>query len=108
MILFISMYIGFKVGRIEDILLEHLEIFYFFDEVYLFGSALDNSKYSNDIDLLLIYRKYTKEIKTEKKVISIYLEKIFNRYIDLTILSKAELEQTCFLEKLGSPYKKIR
>jgi predicted nucleotidyltransferase len=100
------------VSNIENIISRHLDVFHFFNEVYLFGSSLDVSKYSNDIDLLLIYKKYSKQIETERKIISSYLEKLFKTNLDITILSELELEleleQTKFLERLNSPHKRIK
>jgi len=94
--------------RIEKVLRKHRSIFHFFEEVYLFGSSLDDSIYSNDIDLLLIYKKYSQQFEVERKTISLYLEKLLKTDIDLTILSERELVQTKFLERLYSPYKRLK
>ncbi len=89
-------------------LIQQKDIFYFFNEVYLFGSVLSNGKSSNDVDLLLVYKLYSKKIQYEKENIILYLEKKFNKPVDVTILSKAELKQTDFLNKLENKFKKIK
>ena len=96
------------MNNIEKIILQHKKIFHFFNEVYLFGSAINDSRYFNDIDLLLIYTKYSHRIMIEKKILSKYLEKLFKINIDITILSKEELNQTKFLDRLNSSYRKIK
>ncbi len=108
MILSTNMYIGFKVSKVQNTILQHLNIFHFFNEVYLFGSSLNNSKYANDIDLLLVYKKYSEQIEHEKKTINSKLENLFRTNIDMTILSEQELEQTKFLERLNYPYKRLK
>ncbi len=80
-------------------------IFLFFNEVYLFGSAVTKPS-PNDIDLLLIYKLYSYKIEIEKRKIILLLDQLLGIEIDLTILSKNELEQTEFL-KHTTFYKKI-
>ena len=41
---------------------QNIYLFSLFENVYLFGSILDDSKFSNDIDLLLIYSSYSNRI----------------------------------------------
>lgn len=101
------MYTEFNMMNIEKLISQNKGIFYFFNEVYLFGSSLDRDKYSNDIDLLLVYKKYSRQIKNERKIITSSLEKLFHIHIDILILSEQELKQTKFLERLHSPYKRI-
>lgn len=84
---------------------QNKNIFLFFDEVYLFGSALTKLS-PNDVDLLLIYKLYSPKIEVKKEEISLFLQKLLDIEIDLTILSKNELEQTEFLKNTVS-YKKI-
>ena len=95
------------MNDIEKTLLKNKKIFDFFSEVYLFGSSLSGSKEFNDIDLLLIYEVYSKEVIYNKNVIASYLNEIFNIHIDITALSKNELQETQFLKKLNKVYKKI-
>jgi len=93
---------------IGNIIFNKKNIFVFFDEVYLFGSSLGNRQHPNDIDLLLVYKKYSTQIQNEKNNIILYLESLLKIPVDITILSEKELKQTNFLERLKTPYKKIK
>ncbi len=84
---------------------QNKNIFLFFDEVYLFGSSLTKLT-PNDVDLLLIYKWYSPKIEVKKGEISLFLQKLLDIEIDLTILSQNELEQTEFLKNTVF-YKKI-
>ena len=92
----------------KNIILQHIDIFNYFKEVYLFGSSLSEKKYANDIDLLVVYENYSKQVHDEKKNIIFYLEKLLQKPIDITVLSKNELKQINFLENLETPYKRIK
>lgn len=81
----------------------HKHIFNFFSNAYLFGSCLIN-KHPNDIDILLIYDKYSKDIASQKIVIELLLGNILKMPIDITMLSNQELEQTKFLQKIEPKY----
>lgn len=91
-----------------NLITKDINIFELFTEVYIFGSAARNSKFPNDIDLLLVYNKYSDEIQYEKDNIYLFLKNIFKLHIDLTILSKEELAQTRFLEKVGFVHERIK
>ena len=88
--------------RILDALLTSpKETFDCFDQVFLFGSSL-RSDAPNDIDLLLVYECATPEqVKSAKDKMAHTLPTDLRGYnLDLTILSKTELEQTEFLTKV--------
>ena len=77
---------------------------YLVDEVecvYLFGSILNSKKKANDIDILLIYSKYTttmqKDIKDFKKTV----ENASGMPVDLTILSIEEEKEVSFLKRIN-------
>ena len=82
----------------DHFLVEQRDIFRFFDSVYLFGSCLWSST-PNDVDILLIYSSNNLDLfnfercRVEQKL----TECLQNVSIDLTVLSKAELQQTQFL-----------
>lgn len=77
-----------------------LSLFKFFDEVYLFGSSINEDIYSNDIDLLLVYSVDKEIIVTEVENILSVLYKCFQKPIDITVLSDDELRDCCFLQKI--------
>lgn len=78
----------------------HLSLFKSFDEVYLFGSSLNNTL-SNDIDLLLVYSADNKDsiVKEIDIIISVLFDH-FQKPIDITALSHDELSDCGFLEKI--------
>lgn len=96
------------MNKIVSAISKHINMFELFTEVYIFGSVITNSKFPNDIDLLLVYDKYSNKIQYEKDNIYLSLEKLFNLHIDLTILSEEELKQTGFLEKVGFVYERLK
>mgnify|MGYP004535035659 CR=1 FL=1 len=79
-----------------------------FTYVYLFGSALFSKRETNDIDILVIYKKYSKEIRDEVINIENMFYFNFKIPIDITVLSEDEEKQVCFLKRLKSNYLKIK
>lgn len=80
----------------------------FFDDVYIFGSALW-SQSPNDIDILLVYddSKLLK-VETEKARLEAELRnKIGDVDFHFTTLSRAEMQHTEFLKYLGC-YEKLK
>ena len=76
--------------------------FYFFDEVYLFGSSLEKDD-SEDIDLLLVYKDGhdLSEVAAAKQDVVDKLCLIWEgKLIDVTTLSKAELAESGFLKRI--------
>lgn len=97
-----------KMDKVIEKISQNINIFNSFTEVYIFGSSLNNYINSNDIDLLLVYNVYSKEIVDEKNTICSFLEEQFKLPIDLTLLSENELKQTAFLEKIKFKYKRLK
>jgi uncharacterized protein len=93
--------------NISKVLIENKQIFQSFTDVYIFGSVIKNNSIPNDIDLLLVYDKYSTEIQSEKDYIYFFLEKILDLSVDLTTLSQEELLETKFLEKIGN-YERLK
>ena len=92
---------------INNVLIENKQIFQSFTDVYIFGSVIKNNSIPNDIDLLLIYDKYSTEIQSGKDYIYSFLGKKLDLFVDLTILSYEELLETKFLEKIGN-YERLK
>ena len=86
--------------NISKLIKEHMDLFHSFDHVYLFGSALDPSAPPNDIDILIIYTKYSEMLSNDLKLISDELEKASGIQVDLTALSIEEEKDTAFLERI--------
>lgn len=87
---------------------ENKELFEYFEHVYLFGSVLELNNRYNDIDILLIYREYSTEMKQRLKQIDNELEKVCKSTIDLTVLSYEEEKEVQFLKRLKTNYLKIK
>lgn len=87
---------------------EHIELFDSFEQVYLFGSALNFSTTYNDIDILIIYKEYSSEIGKQLKAIAEELGKACGAFIDLTALSVEEEKDIAFLKKLKSHYLQMK
>lgn len=88
-----------KKSRIE-IIKEYILLFNSFDSVYIFGSVLNDSIIPNDIDILLIYKKYSNKISGDLKLISNELEKVSGLVVDLTVLSFEEEADIAFLARI--------
>lgn len=86
-------------NSILELLKEHISIFDPFKHVYLFGSVIDPNIAHNDIDILIIYVKYSDEIENTLQVISNELEKASGLPIDLTALSIEEERDIAFFRK---------
>jgi predicted nucleotidyltransferase len=96
------------MNKLFKIISDHIDIFNSFTEVYLFGSVIQSNKEPNDVDLLLVYEKYSDEILDAKNMIESFLKNLLVLNIDATILSEQELEQTGFIEKIAFTYKRLK
>ena len=95
-------------NSILGLIKERLALFDPFKYVYLFGSAIDPNIAHNDIDILIIYAKYSDEIENTLQVISDELEKSSGLLVDLTVLSIEEERDIAFLERIKPHYIKIK
>lgn len=95
-------------NSILGIIKEHIALFDPFIYVYLFGSVIDTNIAHNDIDILIIYAKYSDEIGNTLQVILDELEKASGLLIDLTALSIEEERDIAFLERIKHHYIKIK
>lgn len=87
---------------------QNIYLFSLFENVYLFGSILDDSKFSNDIDLLLIYSSYSNRILDDLKQISSVLETMYRLPVDFTVLSIEEEKDIEFLRRIYPKYIKLK
>ncbi len=94
------MFIRLNVNSTIDALIKNIQLFELFTQVYLFGSVAQNKEFPNDIDLLLVYDKYSSKIQSEKDYIYSFLKKILNLHVDLVVLSENELLETKILQKI--------
>lgn len=78
-----------------------VDVFGFFDEVFLFGSSLLHNRF-NDIDILLVYVAASPiQVNFEKENVKTALSDEFaDCALHITTLSKSEMRQTRFLERV--------
>lgn len=87
---------------------QNIYLFSLFENVYLFGSILDDSKFSTDIDLLLIYSSYSNRILDDLNQISSVLETMYRFPVDFTVLSIEEEKDIEFLRRIYPKYIKLK
>lgn len=92
-------------NNILELLKEQISLFDPFESAYLFGSAINPNLIHHDIDILIIYTKYSQEIENSLQQVSDKLREIIDLPIDLTALSVQEEQDTAFLEKIQSHLK---
>lgn len=93
---------------VKVVIEKNTDLFMNFKEVYIFGSVVSGGKSPNDIDLLLIYDKYNTNILNEIETIRLQIEGKINILVDVTALSKIEIDETCFLSRLQYKYIKVK
>lgn len=94
-------------NKTEKIIRENIVLFNSFKNVYLFGSILNINKVPNDIDILLIYEKFSSDLIDEINIIRSTLENLSGFFIDLTVLSVEEEKEVKFLKRINK-YIKIK
>lgn len=87
---------------------KNLSLFDSFEQVYLFGSSLRSTIDNNDIDILVIYSEYSKQISSDLRIIAKKLGRESGRFIDLTALSEEEEKETGFVERIKPYYLKLK
>ena len=81
---FMNMLINSNIANdISKHIRQNIYLFSSFENVYLFGSILDDSKFSNDIDLLLIYSSYSNRILDDLNQISSVLETMYRLPVEI-------------------------
>ena len=84
--------------------LKNKYLFDSFEHVYLFGSIIKDKDFPNDIDLLLVYSKYSERLLFEKNQICSLIEYALDISVDITMLSVYELHDTIFLDRIVKYY----
>lgn len=95
-------------NNVLEIIKEQISLFDPFESVYLFGSAINPNLIYHDIDILIIYTKYSQEIEDSLQKVSDKFGEIIDLPIDLTALSVQEEQDTAFLEKIEPHHLKIK
>ena len=65
---------------------QNIYLFSSFENVYLFVSILDDSKSSNDIDLLLVYSSYSNRILDDFADLNAFISSVYSFGFDNFIL----------------------
>jgi len=94
--------------NISSLIDQYGELFNSFDNIYLFGSVLNIEEAPNDIDILLIYSKYSDIIINHLNIINSAFKNLSELPIDLTVLSVEEEKDTNFLKRLNSKYLRLK
>lgn len=91
-------------NNIINLIKQNMNLFEAFDEVYVFGSILDSEKYSNDIDILLLYSNFSYGILASISSIIKCIEHLTSYPVDITALSFEEEKEVDFIGRLDKKY----
>lgn len=94
--------------KVVETITQHMELFEVFEQVYLLGSAIEENRVYNDIDILLIYACYSEQIGTAAIEITKQIGQMGEVCVDLTVLSENEEKETGFLQRLGDRYVRLK
>lgn len=101
---FIDMSIELNKIEIINLINGNIDQFSEFEKVYVFGSILKNDKYSNDIDILLLYSSFSANILKNINKIKVIIEQKTFYPVDITALSFEEEKEIGFISKLDKKY----
>lgn len=90
--------------EVINIIYEQIDLFASFEKIYLFGSILHSNGYINDIDILLLYEKFSTSILININFVEMYIEQKIQYPVDITVLSFEEEKETKFIDKLNKKY----
>ena len=98
--------ISMKLNKIEalNLIKNNIDLFCFFDKSYIFGSILKPDKYSEDIDVLLLYSTFSYDIQKSVNEIIEFIEQKTFYPADITALSFEEEIEMGFIDKLDKKY----
>ena len=91
-------------NNVVTLIQSNITLFEKFDKVYLFGSVLDDNKFPDDVDILLIYDEGADEIIDDINSVIISLQNLLDISVDLTVLSAEEEQDTQFLNRISPRY----
>lgn len=94
--------------KVVETITQHMELFEVFEQVYLFGSAIEENRVYNDIDILLIYACYSEQVGIAAIEITKQIGQMGEVCVDLTVLSENEDKETGFLQRLGDRYVRLK
>lgn len=97
-----------KKDSIIQKIIYHIELFESFENVYLFGSIINEERMPNDIDLLLIYKEFSSKLLSDLDNISTIFNQLYGFSFDLTILSENEEKESSFIMRLNSNYLRLK
>lgn len=63
---------------------------------------------SKDVDILLVYEKFSSKVQDDLTVIQTLLEKELGMFVDLTVLSIEEEKEVSFIDRLKNSYQKLK
>jgi predicted nucleotidyltransferase len=97
-----------KKDSIIQKIIYNIELFESFENVYLFGSIINEERMPNDIDLLLIYKEFSSKLLSDLDNISTIFNQLYGFSFDLTILSENEEKESSFIMRLNSNYLRLK
>lgn len=97
-----------KKDSVIQKIIYHIELFESFENVYLFGSIINEKRTPNDIDLLLIYKDFSSRLLIDLDKISTIFDQLYGLSFDLTILSENEEDESSFIIRLNSNYLRLK
>ncbi|MED2871339.1 MULTISPECIES: nucleotidyltransferase domain-containing protein [Bacillus cereus group] len=97
-----------KKDSVIQKIIYHIELFESFENVYLFGSIINEKRTPNDIDLLLIYKDFSSRLLIDLDKISTIFNQLYEISFDLTVLSEHEEDESSFIIRLNSNYLRLK
>lgn len=94
------------IKKIDKLIRGNPILFSAFIDVYLFGSVLSENCIPNDLDILLVYEGDVTRVLERVSDIRIIFEKEIGLIVDMTVLSREEVIETDFLERIN--YLKVK
>jgi uncharacterized protein len=94
--------------NIINLIRKNMDIFSVYDNVYIFGSILEEDRHSNDIDILVLYSGDFYDVIKRTNEVTEYIEKLISYPVDITVLSVEEEKDVGFIDRLNGKYIRIK